>query len=98
MKPVVDAPTGESLPKRSIWWAMEFNRLLIKNPELQDQIPDGATVCVMPESDPELTSYNLSLITEKPADRLILVSMRRSGDEYSIVPFLPGRQVRQAAA
>lgn len=34
----------------------------LEHPELLAQIPDGATVVVIPDDDPDLAAYNLALV------------------------------------
>jgi hypothetical protein len=38
---------------------VEFDRYLLENPELLDQIPENAEVYFLPEEDPELSQENL---------------------------------------
>jgi hypothetical protein len=49
----------EDLFKKNHILGMEFDRYLLENPELLDQIPENAEVYFLPEEDPELSQENL---------------------------------------
>ena len=49
----------EDLFKKNHILGVEFDRYLLENPELLDQIPENAEVYFLPEEDPELSQENL---------------------------------------
>lgn len=62
-----------------MFWNMqlqsEFVKYLIEHPEFDAQIPDGAHIVFMPDSDPELREENTRLIEQ----------VRREGNKVVIV-------------
>ena len=42
-------------------WGIEFDRYLLENPEILEQIPDNAEVFFLPEDDPDLSRENQRL-------------------------------------
>ncbi len=47
--------------KENIELSTEFSRYLFEHPELEDRIPLGAEVVLLPEFDSELRTFNLEL-------------------------------------
>ncbi len=47
---------------------MEFSKYIFEHSELEDKIPKGAQVVLLPEYDKELSSYNL-MIAEKQREK-----------------------------
>jgi hypothetical protein len=58
---------------------MEFDRYLMENPEIIDQIPDNAEVFFLPEDDPDLSMENqrLARIQKAEGKSAVLVMIRR---------------------
>jgi len=58
---------------------IEFDRYLLENPEILDQIPDNAEVFFIPEDDPELSRENQRLAGMHKAEGkpVILVKIGR---------------------
>jgi hypothetical protein len=58
---------------------MEFDRYLMENPEIIDQIPDNAEVFFLPEDDPDLSMENqrLARIQKAEGKSVVLVKIRR---------------------
>lgn len=44
--------------QRQMGLSFEFSRYLLDHPELEEQIPSGAYVVLLPEDDPELCEHN----------------------------------------
>lgn len=63
-----DEPQG-TLTQRAVWWAMFMSEIVIIQSEIQEQIPEGATLIALPTDDLELLQHNLAL-AEKSADEL----------------------------
>ncbi|MDQ3397844.1 MAG: hypothetical protein M3511_08765 [Deinococcota bacterium] len=80
--------TKGTLAERAIWWAGEFTKALMDWPELREQIPEHATVVILPDEDPELASYNVSLVY-KAEGEVIFVRFKKSASGYTIEPFYP---------
>jgi hypothetical protein len=51
-------PIEGNLTQRSVWWAMEFTKLLAEDAKLRCQIPNGALVFI-PAEDPKVGEYKL---------------------------------------
>ena len=47
--------------ERNIEISAEFSRYLFEHPELEEKLPVGAEVILLPEFDKELKEYNLRL-------------------------------------
>ena len=47
--------------KRNIELSTELSRYLFEHPELEEKIPLGAEILLLPEFDPELRNFNLEL-------------------------------------
>jgi hypothetical protein len=52
------------LIEKNISLSIEFSKYIFEHPELEDKIPKGAQVVLLPEYDEELSAYNL-MIAEK---------------------------------
>jgi hypothetical protein len=76
------------LAERAIWWAGEFTKVLMDSAELREQIPENATVVILPDEDPELAGYNVSLVY-KAEGEVIFVRFKTSASGYIIEPFYP---------
>ncbi len=48
--------------------SIEFSRYIFEHPELDEKIPKGAQVVLLPENDTDLSAYNL-LIAEKQREK-----------------------------
>jgi len=49
---------------KNISLSIEFSKYIFEHPELEDKIPKGAQVVLLPEYDKKLSEYNL-MIAEK---------------------------------
>jgi len=49
---------------KNISLSIEFSKYIFEHPELEDKIPKGAQVVLLPEYDEKLSEYNL-MIAEK---------------------------------
>lgn len=47
--------------KRNIELSVEFSRYLFEHPELEEEIPLGAEIVILPEFDNQLKDFNLEL-------------------------------------
>ena len=47
--------------ERNIELSTEFSRYLFEHPEIEEKIPDGAEIILLPEFDKDLKEYNLKL-------------------------------------
>jgi len=58
---------------------VEFDRYLLENPELLDQIPENAEVYFLPEEDLELSQENLKAAQDRKAKggKVLLVRIGR---------------------
>ena len=51
----------ENLIERNIELSAEFSRYLFEHPELEEKLPQGVEVILLPEYNDELKEYNLKL-------------------------------------
>jgi len=58
----------DELIEKNINLSHEFSKYIFEHPELEDQIPTGAQVVLLPQYDKELSSYNLK-IAEKQREK-----------------------------
>jgi len=56
------------LVEKNINLSIEFSKYIFEHAELEDKIPKGAQVVLLPEYDKELSDYNL-IIAEKQRER-----------------------------
>ena len=55
---------------------IEFDRYLLENPEMLEQIPDNAEVFFLPEDDPDLSRENLMLAKAHGTESKAVVLVR----------------------
>jgi len=69
----------EDLFKKNHILGVEFDRYLLENPELLDQIPENAELYSLPEEDPELSQENLKAAQAQKAKggKVVLVRIGR---------------------
>ncbi len=72
-----DTKTTEYLIRRNIEMSAEFSRYIFEHPELEDSIPAGAELVLLPDGDPQLNEFNLKLGKEmqQAGDNVIFVSI-----------------------
>ena len=51
--------TNETVIEKNITLSFEFERYILENPTLLENIPDGAEVVLLPKDDPELYRTNV---------------------------------------
>lgn len=66
----------EDLFKKNHMLGVEFDRYLLENPELLDQIPENEEVYSLPEENPELSQENLKAAQAQEAKRGKVVLVR----------------------
>lgn len=69
---------SSDLFERHITLAFEFSRYLLDHPDVEEQIPAGARVVLLPEDDPELCDYNKRISEEKRTTGQPIVYIRLS--------------------
>lgn len=64
--------------ERNIEISAEFSRYLFEHPEIEDKIPAGAEIILLPEFDEALKEYNLKLgkETESEGGKAVYVSIK----------------------
>ncbi len=69
--------------------SFEFSRYLLDHPELEEQIPEGACVVLLPEDDPELCDHNRRIGEQQrlPGQPMVYIRLR---------PLLPEQRSRIA--
>jgi len=58
----------KELIEKNIDLNIEFSKYIFEHPELEDEIPKGSQVVLLPEYDKELCEYNL-MIAEKQREK-----------------------------
>jgi hypothetical protein len=53
------------LRDKNISLSIEFSKYIFEHPELEDMIPKGAQVVLLPEYDKKLSEYNLMIAAEQ---------------------------------
>jgi hypothetical protein len=68
---------SERLITRNMELSVEFSRHLFEHPELEEKIPVGAEIVLLPEFDPELKKHNLRLVRkiQKEGRKVVLVTI-----------------------
>jgi hypothetical protein len=68
----------KEMMERNIEISAEFSRYLFEHPELEEKLPIGAEVILLPEFDRELKEYNLKLgkIIEAEQGEVVYVAIR----------------------
>jgi hypothetical protein len=56
------------LIEKNMSLSIEFSKYIFEHPELEDKIPKGAQVVLLPKYDEELSAYNL-MIAEKQREK-----------------------------
>ena len=56
--------TEKELMEKNINLTVEFSKYIFEHPEVEEKIPKGAQVVLLPEDDKELRNFNL-MIAEK---------------------------------
>jgi len=51
----------QELIEKNMTLSIEFSKYIFEHPELEDRIPKGAQVVLLPEYDEELSAYNLMI-------------------------------------
>ena len=64
--------------ERNIELSAEFSRYLFEHPEIEERIPVGAEIILLPEYDNELKKFNRSLGRQMEAegDQVVYVSIK----------------------
>ena len=64
--------------ERNIELSAEFSRYLFEHPEMEERIPVGAEIVLLPEYDEELKEFNIGIgkKMEADGDQVIYVSIR----------------------
>lgn len=82
--------TDRELFEKNLELSTEFSKYVLAHPELESQIPEGAQVVFLVESDPELSRKNLQLAQEQREKGQPVVYIRLKGllDSRLIEPSL----------
>ena len=75
-------------PERNITLSFEFAKSIIDDPAILEEIPDGATLVLLPENEPDLAKENLRLGVEA-AERGENVYIRHVKNLSSAMPQSP---------
>ncbi len=84
---IPNKPEGD-LQQRLAWWSAFVTKLIIDNPELEDSIPDQATIRVFPKDDSEICTYNENL-PKHQGETYVFITLERKDDHYSVLPQIP---------
>ena len=53
--------TERELIEKNLSLSIEFSKYIFEHPEIEDKIPKGAQVVLLPEYDEELCEYNMAI-------------------------------------
>lgn len=67
-------PSG-SPAERAAWWGQAVAKRVRLEPELRARVPEGAFLCVLPDSDPEVARHNLLATETHEGDVVLLVAI-----------------------
>jgi len=69
----------EDVFKKNHLLGIEFDRYLLENPEILEQIPENAEIYFLPEDDPDLSQENLRIAEAQKTEgrKVILVKIGR---------------------
>jgi hypothetical protein len=76
---------------KNISLSIEFSKYVFEHPELEDKIPKGAQVVLLPEYDKKLSEYNMTIAEKQREERQPVVYVK-------IRELLPPRLSRVAKA
>lgn len=80
----------EDAVKRNIVLTGHIMKYLLDNPHVFDSLPDSFELIVLPDDDPEISAYNLNLLTKHGSDGKPVVFARiESQQENGEVRFAP---------
>jgi hypothetical protein len=71
--------TEQELFEKNLELSTEFSKYVLAHPELEAQIPEGAQVIFLVESDPELSQKNLELARQQKEEGQPVVVVRVKG-------------------
>lgn len=77
--------TERELFEKNLELSTEFSKYLLAHPELEAQIPEGAQIVFLLESDPQLSQKNLELAEQQrePGQPLVYVHVKGLRQEAS---------------
>ena len=75
--------TDQALFQKNLELATEFSKHLLAHPELESQIPEGAQIFFLVDSDPELTRLNKELAKQQKDTPVIFVHVKGLRPEAS---------------
>lgn len=78
-----DEPQG-TLIQRAVWWAMFMSEIVITQPDIREQVPDGASLIALPTDDIELLEYNLALAENVTDNLQVFVRVKREESRVSV--------------
>ncbi len=68
----------KEMTERNIELSAEFSKYLFEHPEIENIIPAGAEIILLPEFDPELKEFNLKLgkSIEAEGDKVVYIIIK----------------------
>ena len=77
----------DQIVERNLSLVAEVTQFILQDPSILDRLPSDFQLVVLPEDDPELSLYNLGLLTERarPDKPVVMVRLASSqaGFEHS---------------
>lgn len=70
--------SNKNMTERNIELSAEFSRYLFEHPEIEEQIPSGAEIILLPQFDKELKEYNKKVgkEIESKGEKVIYVEIK----------------------
>ena len=73
----------DQIVKRNLSLVAELTRFILETPSILDHLPPDFQLVVLPEDDPELSLYNLSLLSGYTKQDKPLVMVRIEGGQVN---------------
>ena len=72
---------NEQIVERNLSLVSEVTRFILDNPSLLDRLPSDFQLVILPNDDPELSLYNLNLLTNYANQNKPLIMVRLEGSQ-----------------
>ena len=72
---------NEKIIERNLSLVTEVTRFILQDPSLLDRLPPDFQLVILPEDDPELSLYNLGLLTDQVHQDKPVVMVRLEGSQ-----------------
>jgi hypothetical protein len=88
---------NDQIVERNLALVTEVTRFILETPSILDHLPADFRLVILPEDDPELSLYNLGLLTKHPQKNRPLVMVRLETKQVDFAQHPPQLYVPVAA-